>query len=171
MYSAMPWLRRPENDLALFLCHCANMASVDPALWTWAKSAEGVRFHKQTMGTLAEANNPEQAILSLSALVWREQLLSYGPDEVSRPIHGCFLEDFAKLLHGQQLKNQLAVFKRMVSRNKLGQSTRRGKAGAQSRNGPDGTGNRLITTGWLGVDRARRVLNAALGRLFFTSLC
>ena len=120
-----PWLGKSENDMAVFLCYCANLPTIDRAFCEWASSEEGAWFYEQSVAILAEKKNTlEQAILRLSALVWLDRLLPCGPEEVSVPIHDCFLEDFARLLDGQQLKNRRAVWERMVwsGRRAVGES-------------------------------------------------
>ncbi|KAM0417401.1 hypothetical protein ACHAPT_012636 [Fusarium lateritium] len=115
----MPRLRKPENDLPLFICQCAILQVDDDSFLEWIASAKGKYEYRPIIATLRKSQTADQMALCLTALLCYGLVLD-SADEDPEPIHGCYLSDFyhhlndLNDLNGYGLENRRAMWEQMV---------------------------------------------------------
>ena len=79
----------------------------------WASSGGTLKLCRRLVEDFQNAQEPEQLVLILAALLCHGRLLPYTPDGTAHPISGCYLADLDVLLSGEFLRNQRTVLERV----------------------------------------------------------
>jgi len=80
----------------------------------WVKSEESSQVYQRLIEDLWLQQTPEEFSLTLAALLCRERLLPYAPDNTTQPIGGSYLADFDDILNGLVVSNRRTVFEQMI---------------------------------------------------------
>lgn len=80
----------------------------------WAASDDGLDLYQRLIKDVQDSHSAEQLALTLAALLCHKRLLPYPPNEAKNSTKGSYLADFDALLKGEPIRNERAVFERMI---------------------------------------------------------